>query len=92
MQRVFYRIHTEDRHNLPAIVTFYFDCFAIWHGVGYWCGVGENAACIDIIGTEEDHEKVQQLAKFIKTANAQEAVYVTATPTTLFDIREEKHQ
>ena len=87
MNRIFYRLHTEDRENLPGLVSNYFECYAIYKGIGFWRGIGEHAACIDIIGAEADVVKVQNLAHCIKSINEQEAVYVTATPTTLFDIR-----
>ena len=87
MNRIFYRIHTEDRENLPALVVGYFDCFAVFRGVGYWCGKAEKAACIDIIATVGQRKRVQDLAARIRQENGQDAVYVSETATILRDIR-----
>lgn len=84
---VYYRIHTEDRENLPGLAAKRFSCFAVLRGVGYWQGIAEKAACIEVIGDDADREQVEQLARDIRCFNNQEAVYVTASSCTLTDIR-----
>lgn len=81
--KILYRIHTEHKPGLAEIVADYFDCFALWGGVGYWNGVAEPAACIEILADLEDREQIDMLAHQIRVLNRQEAVYVTESPVTL---------
>ena len=87
MKRIYYRLHTEFQETLEIIVSAYFECFAIFKGRGYWHRVGEDAACIEIIGTEADRVTVLELAAAIQKLYAQEAVYVSVTPCELVDMR-----
>jgi hypothetical protein len=84
--RVTYSIHTEGKPNLPSLVSHVFDCFAIFEGTGYWKGIPEEAARIDIIGTEQDRPAVETLARTIRYENAQEAVYVTSAHVQLTEV------
>ena len=86
-QAIIYCIRTEDRPNLAALVGELFDGFTIYTGIGYWRGVSEGAACIEIIASLEDAYKVDTLAGRIRSTNRQESIYVTSTPTTLTDVR-----
>ena len=89
--RIFYCIHTEYKNsNLASLVSKFFDCYAIFEGTGFWKGIPEHAARIEIIGTEDDRNKVIALADWICTVNGQEAVYVTSYPVLLDDIRIER--
>ena len=83
MTRTFYRIHTEYRPNLEALVALFYPCFAIVRGRGCWQNIAEDSACIEIIAYGSDKPAVLTLARTIKLENAQEAVYVTATPVEL---------
>lgn len=78
-----YRIMTEDKNRpeLTALVTSRFDCFTIYHGVGYWRGNAEGSLTIEIIDVRGDisYEQIASLAKSIKRLNKQEAVLVTVS-------------
>lgn len=85
MDRFFYRIHTEYRANLEQLITNsrLFSGFTIVRGRGYWQGVGEESACIEIIDEPDRESDVLALADYIKHVNKQEAVHVTCTPVVL---------
>ena len=83
---VFYRIHTENQEHLPAYVAEWFDFFNIVVGTGYWKGIPEKSATIEIIGQTEDAERVSDLANVIRHVFTQEAVYVTSHPVELTKI------
>ncbi len=85
-ERITFSIHTEHKDNLPALVSDAFECFAIFEGTGFWKGIPEKAARIDIIGTHTDRIKVQTLARWIQIENEQEAIYVTETAVTLTEL------
>ncbi len=89
-ERITYSIHTEHKGNLPTLVSGFFECFAIFDGTGFWRGVPEKAARIDIIALPKDRPAVQALARKIRLANSQEAVYITETQVTLSEIWVEK--
>lgn len=76
-ERITYSIHTEHKGNLPTLASGFFDCFAIFEGTGYWKGIPEKAARIDIIAFPKDRGAVNTLAHTIRVVNKQEAVYVT---------------
>lgn len=82
-ERVTFSIHTEARENLAVLASGFFDCFAIFEGTGYWKGVPEKAARIDIIAFPEARALVNTLAHAIRAANKQEAVYITETDVRL---------
>ena len=86
---VTYRIHTEDKPYLPEQVAKFFDSFAIFKGIGYWKGVEESTATIEIIGVEADRNRVIALADWLGTIGYQQSVYVTSTDVALDDIRQE---
>lgn len=85
-KRVLYSLHTEYRANLRTVTNQFFDCFTVYKSVGYWKGMPEKGARVDIIGTEADRQQVVNLADAIRVENCQEAVYVTVTPTTLLGV------
>jgi len=77
------RICTEDTNTeaLEALIARHFDCFALYHPVGYWKGTREQALTIEIAVLPGDSELIacataRQLAQAIKTLNAQEAVLI----------------
>lgn len=86
-QKVFYRIHTEDKDGLPALVAKYFDCFNVVKGTGYWCGKPEESATVEVISDVSDELMVILLARRICEVNEQDAVYVTSHPVDLTDVR-----
>jgi hypothetical protein len=72
-----YRIFTERRGNLAALVGARFEDFALIEARGYWRGVPEDAAIIEVAEEGEDlHEAVMALAAEIKATNNQEAVLI----------------
>jgi hypothetical protein len=73
-----YRICTEDKPNLADLVSARFEAFTIFHGVGYWRGVAEKSATIEIVLESEKRSQVLELAETIRRENHQEAVLVQA--------------
>jgi hypothetical protein len=78
-----YRICTEYRPNLAELTARYFNCFTINTGVGYWNGVAETSATIEIAAATPsvenryaDRLKVFMLADDVRHDNGQEAVLV----------------
>ena len=77
-----YRIYTENRSNLPELVSAKFESFTITPTIGYWKGKGESSAVIDILADAHDHAKVKNLARDIQRANEQESVLIVETEVT----------
>jgi hypothetical protein len=85
-ERITFSIHTEYRENLASLAAGVFECFAIFEGTGYWRGIPEKAARIDIIAAPSERVAVQTLARVIQLENKQEAVYVTETEVRLLEL------
>ena len=75
-----YRILTEDKPNLASLASRYLDGFTILYGTGYWRGVAEDSAIIEV-DTVDEH-KVLALASDIREYNHQEAVLVQRIEST----------
>jgi hypothetical protein len=73
---ILYRIHTEDRPNLPSLAGEFFPGFTLLRGTGYWQGQPERAAVIELYGTTADRIEVQEMARVIATVNQQQSVIV----------------
>ena len=71
-----YRLYTERFDNLAPIVCRYFDGATLFETIGIWQGKTELAACIEILGTGDDHSTVLLLAEEIRRTNDQQSVYV----------------
>ena len=80
------RIYTEHKENLGELTGLFFMGFTIFQGTGYYKGVREVAAVIEIIiDTKDDKEpiyaadvmRVFGLANLIATRNHQKEVIVT---------------
>lgn len=71
-----FRIYTERKDNLARIVARYFAGFSIIHVDGYWQGVREEGAVIEIVGAPTDLQTVVHLAGDIGYINAQSVVMV----------------
>lgn len=76
-----YRIYTEDTSSddkglTDLIVANGFDGFSIWTGTGAWKGEFEASVCYEILGSEDDKEKVWEIASKIKEQNKQESVLI----------------
>lgn len=84
--RVLYRIHTENKPNLWALVGAYFDGFNILVGTGFWKNEREESATIEIMCDVEDRGRVFEAARSIREINRQEVVYVSAMPITLTEV------
>ncbi len=73
-----YRIYTEDKPNLAALASGYFDSFTLLKGIGYWKGVPEPCVIIEVIQTQGFiAPEVRALAREIKSENHQETVLIT---------------
>lgn len=86
--QTFFRIHTENQHQLAACVAQRFDCFAIVQGTGYWKGIAEQSATVEIIADEDRRADVEALASDLRFIFSQEAVYVTSHPVSLTAVAE----
>jgi len=77
-----YRIYTEYRPGLAAIVAKHFDGFTMLApAIGYWKGVPEHTQVIEIAldsdcGAFAGHSRIVALADAIRVANHQESVLV----------------
>jgi len=72
-----YRICTQWFDNLPSLASAHFDCFTVVEGKGYWKGVPERSATIEIADSSASaYSRVMTLASLIRSTNAQEAVLV----------------
>lgn len=80
-----FRLYTEDspvfRSNAARILTDHgFDSFTILPASGYWHGVPENSAVIELY--TDNRDAVLDSARAITACNHQQAVLVTATDDT----------
>lgn len=73
---ILYRIHTEERFNLPDLTAEFFPGFTVLRGTGYYEGKSERAAVIEVYGTSDDRIEVEELARVIATVNNQSSVIV----------------
>ena len=73
-----YRIYTEDKNpeKIKKILSKYFDGFTLYKAQGFWRLQKENTLVIEILGASEIIDKVNKVAKRIKSENNQEAVLV----------------
>ena len=44
-----YRLYTEYRANLDTLASAYFKGFTVFEGAGYWSGLAERAAVVEIL-------------------------------------------
>ena len=72
-----YRIYTERRENLSAIVGRFFDSATLIFGSGIWQGTNEESTIIEVVGSDVDKYQVRKLADLIRLVNEQSAVLVT---------------
>lgn len=72
-----YRLYTERFDNLAELTSRSFQGFTIFSAVGYWEGIAEQSAVIEIIA-EHAEDKIAVLAELIRETNKQTAVMVTA--------------
>ena len=77
------RICSEDKGNMRAVIAlteYYFDCFTIIDGFGYWKGESELSFTIEIAVLDNNEGQAdrfaRQLAAEIKVLNKQEAVLI----------------
>lgn len=73
---------------LPELVGRYFKGATILYGDGLWQGTIERAACIIIIGTHADLQRVFDLAGDIRVKRGQSTVLVTWEPVLQFVVDE----
>lgn len=74
---ILYRIYTEHKANLPAIVARYFDGATIYQTIGLWQGQTEIGAVVDIIARPSDRARMVILARDIRDTNGQSSVLLT---------------
>lgn len=73
-----YRLYTEDKGNLDAIVAGHLPGGAtIYRGRGVWRGMVEDSAIIEVFMLEDDDLPIQRLAHYIMLANEQDTVIIT---------------
>jgi hypothetical protein len=73
-----YRICTENmnRDEVEKLVSSYVEGFTILEATGYWQGQRESSLVIEIAGDSYLHRVARDIAKAIKTMNAQQAVLI----------------
>jgi hypothetical protein len=74
------RIYTERKLNLASIVARHFRSFSIIYGTGFFNGVAEECAIIEIVSAGpiyRHNPEALALAEEIRSKNGQEAVLVT---------------
>lgn len=85
--RTIYRLYTERFDNLAPIVCRYFDGATLFETIGIWQGKTELAACIEILGADDDLDQVLLLAEDIRITNGQQSVYVSISHTWLKEVK-----
>lgn len=84
---ILYRLYTERRANLAELTARHFDNFTLIDAVGYWQGIAEPSAVIEILGTDCGlHARVVALARNIREANDQTSVYLVRASCELTEI------
>lgn len=77
-----YRLYTEDRPNLRAIIARYFDAATMFHADGLWHGATEPAAIIEIVADDATARYlVHTLATAIAIENQQTEVLMLVSST-----------
>lgn len=74
---VVYRLYTEYKPGIPALVSRYFTGATILDAIGLWDGSTELACVIEIVGTHADLQAIAHLVGDIKVRNNQSSVLVT---------------
>ena len=72
-----FKLYTEYRPNLLAMVADGFDGASLYHVDGMWKGVTEHGAVVEIVSTLAERNTVVRLARAIAEVNAQSTVLVT---------------
>lgn len=75
-----YRLYTERKPNLAELAARYFQGFTLLDAQGYYDGIPEPAAIVEVIGDDSDASRVFLLASHIREANTQTSVLVTRAP------------
>lgn len=75
--RAIYRLYTESRDNVAALVAAAVPSASIINIQGIWEGTFELGMIVEIIGSALDRAKVQALAQTIARENGQACVLVT---------------
>lgn len=84
---VLYRIHTEYKSGLPALVSRHFEGFTILTGTGFHNGTQECAAIVEIIGDREnDMAAVRDLMADIHAELGQDVVLLAALEVNVVEI------
>jgi len=74
-------IYTEDRDNLALLASRFFDSFTLSHNEGYYKGIPEKSAKIEIIcdnTLNTNMGKAISLAETIRLENGQAEVWITS--------------
>jgi hypothetical protein len=74
-----YHLHTENLPNVPEIVSRHFPGFTLTRAEGYWRGISESSAIIEI--TTTDVAAITALAADLRSTNRQESVLIESLPT-----------
>ena len=77
-----FRIHTETRPNIAAIVSERFDGFTLYAATGYWRGLREDSTTVEILADASRRADVDAIADRIRTENGQQAVLVVELDAT----------
>ena len=77
-----FRIHTETRPNIAAIVSELFDGFTLYAAVGYWRGLREDSTTVEILADASRRADVDTVVERIRAENNQQAVLVVEMEVT----------
>jgi len=82
MEQFRYRLYTERKDNLKQLVSKYFQGFTVILAEGYWEGIGEPSAIIELVieGTLTQVIHIEAVIQDIKIVNEQQSVMVTREP------------
>lgn len=72
----------EYQRNAERLMSSWFDSFNIVRGTGYWNLVREDSMTIEVIANDRQRDTVYHVARAIRKANKQEAIFVTASDIT----------
>jgi hypothetical protein len=78
---LFFEDRLQDREQIETLASRHFDAFTVRRGYrGFWQGIGENSAVVDIMADYLDRGKVYRLAEDIRQVASQSAVMVASYP------------
>lgn len=89
---ILYRLYTEGapvlRESLKTLTLRYFKGATILYGVGLYDGAEETCAVIEVLGDDDDRQRIINLAGDIRIVNGQASVLVSWHSLSVFNVCE----